>query len=371
MLREPSEKCTLKGRPRMPKTAVIYTPKYLNHNPGPHHPESPKRLKAIIKELNRSGLFETGKCSLIEPKRASIDDLRLVHETDYIQLVERCCASGGGLLDLGDTTVSPKSFETALFAVGGALKAANLVMTGKFKNAFALVRPPGHHAGPYYAMGFCLFNNVAIAATHLLKDRGIDRILILDIDAHHGNATQEIFYNTDDVLYISLHQDPTGFPGTGFPDEMGKGRGLGYTVNVPFPFGIDDKVYLKAVREVAVPIIQQYKPHFILLSVGFDGHYTDPVAELSLSASCYLKTFSHVLDLASKFCRGKLVAILEGGYSLKYIGKLATTIIAKMAVVPYTYTFQDRPPMASGKVKEQAEEVIREVKSIQSSFWDL
>ncbi len=353
----------------MPKTAVLYTPKYLNHNPGPYHPESPKRLKAIMKELNSSGLFETGKCSLIEPNRASIEDLKLVHEPDYIQLVEKCCASGGGLLDLGDTTVSPKSFETALFAVGGALKAVNLVMTGRFKNAFALVRPPGHHAGPYYAMGFCLFNNIAIAATYLLRYHNIQRILILDIDAHHGNATQEIFYNTDNVLYMSLHQDPTGFPGTGFTDETGKGLGSGYTVNIPFPFRIDDKIYLKAVKEIVVPIIQQYRPQFILVSIGFDGHYTDPVAELSLSASCYLKTFSRVLDLASKFCRGKLVAILEGGYSLNYIGKLATAIIAKMAAVPYT--FQDRSPVASDKVKEQAEEIIREAKSIQSSFWDL
>jgi acetoin utilization deacetylase AcuC-like enzyme len=369
MLRKPSRKYILKERLRMPKTAVLYTPKYLNHNPGPHHPESPKRLKAIMKELNRSGLLETGKCSLIEPKRASINDLELVHEPDYIQLVKKTCASGGGLLDLGDTTVSPKSFETALFAVGGALKAVNLVMTGRFKNAFALVRPPGHHAGPYYAMGFCLFNNIAIAATHLLKQRSIERILILDIDAHHGNATQEIFYNTDKVLYISLHQDPTGFPGTGFTDETGKERGTGYTVNIPFPFGIDDEVYLKAVRDIAVPITQQYEPQFILLSVGFDGHYTDPVAELSLSASSYIETFSHMLNLASKFCRGKLVAILEGGYSLKYIGKLATTIIAKMAEVPYI--FQDRSPVASTRVKAQAEEVIREVKIVQSSFWHL
>jgi acetoin utilization deacetylase AcuC-like enzyme len=353
----------------MPKTAVLYTPKYLNHNTGPHHPESPKRLKAIMKELNRSGLFETGKCSLIEPKRASIEDLKLVHEPDYIQLIEKYCASGGGLLDLGDTPVSPKSFETALFAVGGALDAVNLVMAGRFKNAFALVRPPGHHAGPYYAMGFCLFNNVAIAATDLLKSSNIERILILDVDAHHGNGTQEIFYDTDRVLYISLHEDPTGFPGTGFVDETGKGKGLGYTVNIPFPFRIDDQIYLKAVNQIVVPIAQQYKPQFILVSVGFDGHYTDPVAELSLSASCYLKTFSCVLNLASQFCTGKLVAILEGGYSLNYIGKIAATIIAKMAGVPYT--FQDKPPMASAELKEQAEKIIREVRRVQSPFWDL
>ena len=353
----------------MPRTAVLYTPKYLNHKPGPHHPESPKRLKAIMEELNRSGLLETGKCSLIEPKRASIDDLKLVHEPDYIQLVGEYCASGGGLLDLGDTTVSPKSFETALFAVGGALEAVSLVMDERFENAFALVRPPGHHAGPNYAMGFCLFNNIAIAATHLLKEYGHDRVLILDTDAHHGNATQEIFYDTNKVLYISLHQDPTGFPGTGFTDETGNEDGLGYTVNLPFPFGTDDQIYLKAFNQIAVPIVQQYRPQIILVSLGFDGHYTDPVASLSLSASCYLETFSNMLNLASQFCKGKLVAVLEGGYSLNYIGKIAAAIVAKMEEVPYA--FQDKAPATGAKVRKQAENIMKEIRSIQTSFWDL
>ncbi|MFQ6064063.1 MAG: histone deacetylase [Candidatus Bathyarchaeia archaeon] len=353
----------------MPKTAVLYTPKYLDHNPGRGHPESPKRLKAVINELNHSGLLETERCSLIKPKSATLEALKLVHEPEYIKLVEKYCACGGGLLDLGDTALSPKSYETALFAVGGALEAVNLVMAGRFKNAFALVRPPGHHAGPYYGMGFCIFNNVAIAATHLLKDIGLERILILDVDAHHGNGTQEIFYDTNKVLYISLHEDPTIFPGTGFIDETGKGEGLGYTVNIPFPFRIDDQIYLKAMNQIVVPIAQQYRPQFILVSVGFDGHYTDPVAELSLSASCYLKTFSQVLSLASRFCTGKLTAVLEGGYSLKNVGKIATAVIAEMAGVPYT--FQDEPQVASMKVKKKAEKIMREVKSIQSAFWNL
>ncbi|UCC33010.1 MAG: histone deacetylase [Candidatus Bathyarchaeota archaeon] len=353
----------------MRKTAVLYTPKYLNHNPGPQHPESPERLRAILRELNKSGLLETRRCSLIKPKRAGLDDLKLVHKPDYIQLVKRHCSTGGGLLDLGDTVVSPKSYETALFAVGGVLRAVNLVMAGKFENAFALVRPPGHHAGPYYAMGFCLFNNVAIAATHLLKECGLDRVLVLDIDAHHGNATQEIFYNTSKVLYISLHQDPSGFPGTGFIDETGRKEGRGYTVNVPFPFRIDDQVYLEAVEEIVIPIIQQYEPQFILISVGFDGHYTDPVSDLYLSTSCYLKTFSHSLKLASQLCAGRLAAALEGGYSLNYIGKMATTVIAQMAGI--SHSFRDDPPVADAETKEQADKIMREVKKVQSSFWDL
>ena len=364
-----SEKYIPRGVASMPETAVVYTPKFLNHNPGPHHPESPKRLQAIMKDLNRSDLFKTEKCSLIEPKRANTDDLKLVHASDYIQLVKGCCESGGGLLDLGDTTVSPRSFETALFAVGGALTAVNLVMAGEVKSAFALVRPPGHHAGPYYAMGFCLFNNVAVAAAHLIKRHGADRVLILDIDAHHGNGTQEIFYDTDEVLYISLHEDPTGFPGTGFADETGLGKGRGFTVNIPFPFRTDDEIYLKAVKEIVVPIVQQYEPQFILVSVGFDGHYTDPVGELALSASCYLKTTSYILQLASRLCRRKLVAVLEGGYSLSHIGEMATAVVAEMAGV--SYTLRDAPAVASPDINKRAERVLREVKSIQSSMWDL
>jgi len=254
-------------------------------------------------------------------------------------------------------------------AVGGAMKAVNLVMARKFQNSFAFVRPPGHHAGPYYAMGFCVFNNVAIAASYLLRDFNLDRILILDIDAHHGNGTQEIFYETNNVLYISLHQDPTTFPSTGFADEVGKKDGLGYTVNIPFPFHVDDHIYLQAVNQIVVPIVEQYKPQFILVSVGFDPHYTDPVAELSLSAFGFLEIFTRALDLASQFSMGKLVAVLEGGYSLSFLGKMATAVVAKMAGV--SYNIQDERPVANSRIRKRALKTIEDVKKIQSSFWDL
>jgi len=353
----------------MTKTAVVFTPKYLDHNPGIGHPESPARLRVIMRELNKSGLLETGKCSVVEPEPASIEDVELVHESDYIQLVHRVCASGGGLLDLGDTIVSSQSFEVALLAVGGAVKAVDLVMAGKFRNAFALVRPPGHHAGSYYALGFCIFNNTAVAAAHLLRHFNLERILILDIDAHHGNGTQEIFYDSDKVLYISLHQDPMEFPGTGFADEVGEGKGLGYKVNVPFPFRINDQIYFKAFNQIVVPVIQQYKPEFIIVSTGFDNHYTDPVASLSLSALSCVETFGKVLELASKFCAGRLVAILEGGYSLRFLGKTAAAVIARMAEVPYS--IKDKRFGVSPKIRKQAERIMEEVKRIQSSFWNL
>jgi acetoin utilization deacetylase AcuC-like enzyme len=353
----------------MAKTAVIYTDKYLDHDPGRGHPESANRLKVIMDELKRSGILETEECSLLEPKPAGVEDIELVHKPDYIKLIERYSASGGGLLDMGDTVVSPKSYETAVLAAGGAIEAANLVMKGEFQNAFALVRPPGHHAGPYYALGFCLFNNAAIAAAHLIRRFGLERIAILDIDAHHGNGTQEIFYDTYRVLYVSLHQDPTGFPGTGFVDEVGEGEGLGYTVNVPLPFRVDDQTYLKALDQIVIPIVQQYKPQFILASAGFDTHYTDPVASLSLSASGCLETFEKALSLASQLCGGRFVAVLEGGYSLNFLGKMATAAVSKMAGLPYE--IRDKGPAATPNVQKLGEEAIKEAKETQSSFWNL
>jgi len=350
-------------------TAIFYTPKYLEHDTGPDHPESPDRLRVIMEELKRSGLLKTRKCSILTPKPAKVKDLELVHEPDYIELVQKTCSSGRGLLDLGDTVVGVESCKVAFLAAGGVLDAVNLVVSGKARNAFALVRPPGHHAGPYYALGFCLFNNVAIAATHMLRRLGLNRVLILDIDAHHGNGTQEIFYDTNKVLYVSLHQDPRGFPGTGFMDETGEEEGFGYTVNVPFPLRVDDRLYHKGFNQIAAPIIQQYKPQFILVSAGFDGHYTDPVGGLSLSIQGYSEVFSKILNLASKLCDGRLVVTLEGGYNLNFLGKMVTSAIARMAGIPYKV--RGNSPVAHPNIRKKAEQVLSNVKRIQSSFWQL
>jgi acetoin utilization deacetylase AcuC-like enzyme len=353
----------------MMHTAIMYSPVYLEHDTGPDHPETPTRLKAIMEELNKSGLLKTKKCAIVTPKPATMKDLELVHDSDYIELVNKTCKSGGGLLDLGDTVVSTKSCKAAVLAVGAVIDAVNMVATDKAQNAFALVRPPGHHAGPYYALGFCLFNNVAVAAAHILCRLDYKRVLILDIDAHHGNGTQEIFYDTDKVLYISLHQDPRGFPGTGFADEIGEDQGIGYNVNIPFPFRVDDEIYQEAFNQIAVPIIQQYKPQFILVSAGFDGHYTDPVAQLALSMQSYSKVFSKILNLTSQLCEGKVVVTLEGGYSLSFLGKMVTSTIANMAGV--AYPTRDKGPVADLKTRKKTEQVINNVKRIQAPFWRL
>jgi acetoin utilization deacetylase AcuC-like enzyme len=351
-------------------TAVIFSPVYYRHNPGRGHPESARRLRAIVRELKKSKLQGVGNWRFVEPKKARLKDIRLVHGIEYIEFVENLCKSGGGPLDAeGDTVASPESFDVALYAVGGTLKAANLVRKGEFQNAFALVRPPGHHAGKYRAYGFCIFNNIAIAAKYLLNEFELKRILILDIDSHHGNGTQEIFYETNKVLYISLHEDPREFPRKGFIDEIGEGEGLGYNVNVPLPFRTGDWVYLKAMNEIVKPIIRQYKPHFMLVSVGLDGHYADPVGSLSLSALCYQKVFETIFNVASEMCEGKLVLVLEGGYSLKFIGKLVATAIAKMSGA--IYSIEDKIPTTKTRVKEQGEKVIKKVKRVQKAFWNV
>jgi acetoin utilization deacetylase AcuC-like enzyme len=351
------------------QTAIIFSPVYYRHNPGRDHPESARRLRAIINELKKGKLSKNGNWQFIKPEKASMENVELAHSSEYIKLVKAVCRSGGGLLDLQDTVVSPESFDTAVYAVGGALKAVDLVAKGEFENAFALVRPPGHHAGKFRALGFCLFNNVAIAAQYSLKVHRLKSVLILDVDAHHGNGTQEAFYQTSKVLYVSLHEDPSSFPGTGFIEEVGEGEGLGHNVNIPLPNGTGDRIYLKAMDEIAIPVIQQYKPEFMLVSAGFDGHHVDPVGNLSLSANCIEQVYERVMRLASEVCDGKLVCVLEGGYNVNFVGKLAAAAIGKMSDT--SYIIKDRVPPSDKSVELQGEKIIREVKKTQKAFWNI
>lgn len=352
----------------MNKTTVVFSPIFYRHNPGRGHPESAKRLHAIVQEL-KSSTGSDRNWRLVQPERARIEDVELVHGTEYIRMVEAVSKSGGGLLDLQDTVVSPESFEVALYAVGGTLKAVNLVLEKKFENAFALVRPPGHHAARFRALGFCLFNNIAIAAQHLVERLNLKRVAILDVDAHHGNGTQEIFYGTDKVLYVSLHEDPSEFPGTGYTDEIGEEKGIGYTVNVPLPFGTGDRVYLKAMREIVDPIVRQYRPQFMLLSAGFDTHYADPVGRLALSGSGISRVYRSMADLATEVCQGRFVAVLEGGYNVRVVGRLVVAAIAHMSSTRYSVT--DKSTRVSSKAESNGIRVIEEVKKTQRAFWSL
>lgn len=353
----------------MPRTAAIFSPEYFKHNPGKDHPESAKRLRVIVNELKQGQLSRSRNWQFVKPDKAEVKEVGLAHKLKYINYVKALCKSGGGLLDSGDTALSPESYETALLAAGGALKATRLIMNRNYKNSFALVRPPGHHATNYSGLGFCVFNNVAIAAKHLLTHFGLERVLILDIDCHHGNGTQQIFFDTDKVLYASLHENPLDFPGTGFIKEVGQDLGRGYTVNIPLPFRTSDQIYLKAWKEIVIPISLQYKPQFILVSAGLDCHYADPIGQLSLSAFCYDEIFRSIISLASHVCGGRLVLILEGGYGVRFVGRLASTAIARLSQTKYH--LEDQVPTVSQRLRRKGEKIINEVKEVQKTYWSL
>jgi acetoin utilization deacetylase AcuC-like enzyme len=293
-------------------TALLYHPIYLKHNTGPHHPERASRLTSILRKLKKTGLID--KLKRVEPKAASIEDITLTHSKDYVLRIKEFCEAGGGNLD-PDTVVSGDSFISALFSAGAVITAADMIFKGDIGNAFCMGRPPGHHAGISNAKGFCVFNNIAIGARYIQKKYNLERVLIIDWDAHHGNGTEEIFYGDPSVFYISLHQYPH-YPGTGKSSDTGKGNGKGYNLNIPMSAGSGDKEYIKAFHEIIIPKVKLFKPRFILISAGFDSHKDDPLSSLNLTEQGYFEMTKIVKDMAADSSEGRLISILEGGYNL-------------------------------------------------------
>lgn len=293
-------------------TGYIYHPVYLQHDTG-QHVEVAARLEAIISYLEKTGL--KSKLTLIEPRPASVEEIALVHQKNYIKEIEETAQRGGGWLD-PDTVMSPDSYQAALYAAGGVIRATEVVMGGEVNNAFALVRPPGHHATAGQAMGFCLFNNIAIAAKYALEKYKLERILIVDFDVHHGNGTQGTFYDNPHVMYISTHEYPF-YPGTGRLDETGSGEGRGTNLNIPLPAGCGDSEYLNVFEQIVIPAARRFKPQLILVSTGYDGHWADPLAMMNLSVSGYAKMTEVIKGLADELCGGRLALTLEGGYNLE------------------------------------------------------
>jgi acetoin utilization deacetylase AcuC-like enzyme len=290
----------------------VYDPVYLKHDTG-QHVEVAARLEAIMAHLEQTGLKD--QLTLIKPRPATIDEIALVHRQDYIKEIEETAQKGGGWLD-PDTVMSAGSYEAALYAAGGLIRAVEAVMGGEPSSAFALVRPPGHHATAGYAKGFCLFNNIAIAAKYALGKYNLERILIVDFDVHHGNGTQDTFYNDPRVMYISTHEYPF-YPGSGAVEETGAGEAEGTNVNIPLPAGCGDAEYLKVFEQVIVPLARRFKPGLILVSAGYDGHWADPLAMMELSVSGYGRMAGIIKNLADELCRGRLTFTLEGGYNLE------------------------------------------------------
>ncbi|MDI6820522.1 MAG: histone deacetylase [Candidatus Hodarchaeaceae archaeon] len=307
-------------------TALIYSEKYLEHKPSEWHPERPERLRAIVDALRRANLWSLPSVQVIEPTPASRADIELVHDREYIALIERL----SGLckpLD-SDTPVDANTFELALLAAGGAIKAGEVVAARDATNAFALVRPPGHHASRGHGGGFCYFNNLAIMIEHLRRRHGVKRVFVLDFDAHHGNGTQEIFYEDPSVLFMSIHQDGrTLYPGTGFVHEIGSGEGEGHTVNVPLRPGSADAEYASVMQELFLPLSEAFKPELIAVSAGMDAHADDPLTQLGLSTSAYGWLTRYVVKQAGKLCGGRVVLVLEGGYAVDAVAGAAVNIV--------------------------------------------
>ncbi len=295
----------------MRKTGIVFDNKYLKHDTGGGHPERPERLNAIKSKLKDNALYDS--LLKIPEKKANSDTIAKIHSSKYISRVEKEIKSGIRYLDSMDTAVCKDSYEIALYAAGAGVSAVDEIMNQNIDNAFLCVRPPGHHAENSRAMGFCVFNNIAITARYIQNKYGIGKIMILDWDVHHGNGTQNAFYSDDNVLFVSLHQYPH-YPGTGSGRETGKGKGKGYTVNFPMKAGSNDDDYLKHFNEKIIPLAHDFKPGFVLISAGYDAHSRDPLGGIRLSSGVYSEFTKIMLDIADKHCGGNVVCFLEGGY---------------------------------------------------------
>ncbi len=303
----------------MPRPLVATHPDYLLHDMGTGHPECPARLSSILSHMDAANLWD--RCERVTPRAVPAEALLLNHSAALVRRIEETSGRGGGRID-PDTSVNSESYRVALLAAGAVVGLAQTLWEKAGAPAFALVRPPGHHAEPGRSMGFCLFNNVAVAAAHLLADCSAKRIAILDPDLHHGNGTQASFYGRSDVLYVSTHQYPY-YPGTGHFTEAGTGVGEGYTVNLPLPAGQRDGEFFHLYQSVVVPILREYEPELILVSAGFDTHHLDPLGGMRVTENGFAALARLFLDTAGELCGGRIVFALEGGY---HLGGLARSV---------------------------------------------
>lgn len=307
------------------RIGLSYSPTFLEHDTGESHPESIQRLEAILREFRNTGILD--RLLTWEPSPASPETLGLVHPLEHQRRVQDTCALGTGNLD-ADTAVSAGSWEAARRAAGGVVEALERVIRGDLDQAYCVGRPPGHHALADRAMGFCLFNNVAVGTRAAIAAGLAERVAIVDIDVHHGNGTQAIFYDDPSVLYCSTHQYPY-YPGTGALNQSGTGAGEGATVNLPFPPGIGDDTYRHAMDTVITPALRRFEPEAFVVSLGFDAHWRDPLASIQLSLAGYRHLLESLAETARDVCGGRVVFVLEGGYDLDVLAK-GSAMLARM-----------------------------------------
>lgn len=342
-------------------TGVIKDPIYLEHKTGPTHPESPARLEALYTMLEDEDV--QGKFQYLPARKATREEIEFVHMPAYFDRVAQTAGRPYTAFDM-DTQLSALSFEAALYAAGGVLCGIEALITGTYDNVFALVRPPGHHAEANRGMGFCIFNNVAVGAEYAIRVHGLERVLIVDWDLHHGNGTQHSFYSENRVLYFSIHQYPH-YPGTGDLYETGSGTGRGYTVNIPLGPRYGDYAYKTLFKSVLVPIAMQYRPQIVLVSAGFDAHRADPLGGMELTSDGFGSLADTVIEIAKQTADGRLLLALEGGYNLDALCESVKKVLSGLCGKPLSGALE----APNDRRMRDVEEVIGRVVDVQGEFW--
>jgi acetoin utilization deacetylase AcuC-like enzyme len=348
-------------------TGLFYHPAFLKHDMGFSHPERPERLTAVMKFLEEKQVFKQGSIQLQKPQAIQISDLERVHPKDYINLIQNA-SDREARLD-ADTRTSKGSYNAAILAAGAGIRAWEEIQKGNLENAFALVRPPGHHANEQSARGFCLFNNISVLARYITATIPDSRVLILDIDAHHGNGSQEIHYEESDILYLGLHQDGrTLYPGySGYIDELGVGSGKGYNVNLPLPPGASDRSFMQGLSTLFPPIVEQFQPTAILVSAGYDAHFRDYLTGLQFSADGYFKAAQLIMEVAKKHCQGRVIMFLEGGYDFQALSESIYNTL--LAMNGQGTPIHEKAPVEDPRIVKYMTTLLKEAKALLKPWW--
>ncbi len=350
-------------------TGLFYHPDCLKHDMGFGHPERPERLTAVMNYLNERKAFDNLKITLETPSAITIPELERVHPKEYIDLVHT--ASDRESRFDSDTRASKGSWNAALLAAGSGIKAWQEIQAKNLDNAFALVRPPGHHANAEMARGFCLFNNISVLARHITETIPDSKVLILDVDAHHGNGTQEIHYTESRILYLGIHQDGrTLYPGySGYIEEIGEGPGKGYNINLPLPPGTTDSSFLQGLTVLFPQIAEQFEPTAILVSAGYDAHFRDYQTGLQFSATAFLKATKLIVEVAQKHCKGQVVMFLEGGYDLQALSESVYNTLVGLS--GRGQPVDENPPDEDPRIGKYLNKLISEMKNILKPWWKI